>query len=36
MKILAIDDNLENRFIIESGLKDDFDVVSDDGSTDIL
>lgn len=35
MKILSIDDNLENRFIIENGLQADFDVVSDDGNTDI-
>ena len=35
MKILSIDDNPQNRLIIERALKDQFEVVSDDGNSDI-
>lgn len=36
MKILSVDDNPQNRQIIERALKNDFEVVSDDGTTDII
>lgn len=36
MKILSVDDNPQNRKVIELSLKNDFDVISNDGNSEIL